>query len=457
LLRIIFTGVIILAFFAPVSLPAFVTTAAPQVTQNFESLQGYLDAAPGGMDVRYAWTQQGGRGENVRIVDVEVNWNLRHNDLTAATTNPFILVEGFDPRPDLNKDHGAAVLGEICAADDGVGITGIANRSPIGLINPLEQGSVTQIAAAINQAVRNLRPGDVILIEDQSAKGPRFNPTNGKGLLPVEFEPDIFNAIKDATDRGIIVIEPAGNGAENLDDAIYNGVFNRTHDSGAIIVGAGFPPASYFAAGTDRAATDESNYGSRVDVQGWGRAIATCGFGDLLRTGGENNFYTAEFGATSGASAMMAGAAAIVQSIAKQRGLPPLTSQLMRSLFRTTGTSQAGNRLIGPRPDLRAAIAALSASDQPPRITFVKFKVGAGKLIVAGENFAAGDAVIEINGVAVPKMKYPSDYELPNGTTTQIIGKGNISPMLPSGVELSVTVYNRNKNRRSEPFVYRFQ
>ncbi len=456
MLRFSFIGVFILTFVVSTGFPASWATA-PQNAQNFESLQGYLDAAPGGLDVRYAWTLDGGRGENVRLIDVEVNWNLRHNDLTAATANPFILVEGFDPRPDLNKDHGAAVLGEIFAADDGIGITGIAHRSQIGLINPLEQGNVTQIAAAINQAVRNLRAGDVILIEDQSAKGPRFNPTNGKGLLPVEFESDIFNAIKEATDRGIIVIEPAGNGEENLDDAIYNGVFSRNHDSGAIMVGAGFPPGAFFANGTDRAATDESNFGARVDVQGWGRAIATCGFGDLLRSGGENNYYTAEFGATSGASAMIAGAAAIVQSIAKQRGLPPLTSQLMRSLLRSTGTAQAGNRLIGPRPNLRAAIAALESNDQPPRITFVKFKAGAGKLIVAGENFAASDSVIEINGVAVPKMKYPADYVLPNGTTTQILGKGNISPMLPSGVEVSVTVFNQNKNRRSDAFLYRFQ
>jgi hypothetical protein len=457
LLRFSFIIFLIFAFLTS-SLPfAAVTVAAPQVGQNYESLQGYLGAAPDGLDVRYAWSLAGGRGENVRLIDVEVNWNLNHHDLSAATANPFILVPGFDPRPDLNKDHGSAVLGEIIAADDGIGITGIAHRSQIGLINPLEQGNVAQVAAAINQAVGNLRAGDVILIENQSARGPRLNPTTGKGLLPIEFEPDIFNAIKAATDSGIIVIEPAGNGSENLDDGIYNGVFSRNHDSGAIMVGAGYPPSNHFANGTDRAATDESNHGSRVDLQGWGRAIATCGFGDLQRSGGENNFYTAEFGATSGASAMIAGAAAILQSIAKQRGLPPLTSQLMRSLLRTTGTPQVGNKLIGPRPNLRAAIAALESTDQPPRITFVKFKAGAGKLIVAGDNFVAADSVIEINGVAVPKMKYPSEYFLPNGITTQILGKGNISPMLPSGVEVSVTVYTPSKNRRSDSYIYRFQ
>lgn len=458
MLRISLIGILIFAYILSFSIPSSsVMAALQQGAQNYEPLQGYLEAAPGGLDVRYAWSLAGGRGENVRLIDIEVNWNLNHTELSAATANALILVPGFDPQPNFNKDHGSAVLGEIIAADDGIGITGIANRSQIGLINPLEQGSIAQVAAAINQAANKLQTGDILLIENQSAKGPRLNPTTGKGLLPIEYEPDIFNAIKAATDRGIIVIEPAGNGAENLDDAIYNGVFSRNHDSGAIMVGAGFPPSSFFANGTDRTATDESNYGARVDVQGWGRAIATCGFGDLLRTGGENNFYTAEFGATSGAGAMIAGAAAILQSIVKQRGLPPLTSQLMRSLLRTTGTPQVGNRLIGPRPNLRAAIAALESNDQPPRITFVKFKVGAGKLIVAGENFIAGDSVIEINGVAVPKMKYPSEYFLPNGITTQILGKGNISPMLPSGVEVSVTVFTPSKNRRSESFIYRFQ
>jgi len=38
----------------------------------------------------------------------------------------------------------------------------------------------------------------------------------------MEFWPDNFLALKMATEKGIIVVEAAGNGAENLDDPIYN-------------------------------------------------------------------------------------------------------------------------------------------------------------------------------------------------------------------------------------------
>lgn len=433
-------------------------SAAVQGSQDLEPLQGYLEPAPVGMDVRYAWTLDGGRGENVRIIDIEIGWNLAHTDLVAATSNPFILVEGVDPQPQFNRDHGAAVLGEIIAANDGKGITGIAHQAQIGLLNPLTAANtLPHIADTIDMAIRRAQPGDIILIEDQSAKGPRLDPNTGRGLLPIEFEQDIFDAIKRATDAGLVVIEPAGNGAENLDDAIYQGRFNRNHDSGAIMVGAGFVPANFSTEGPDRTRTDESNYGARVDVQGWGRAIATCGYGDIKLGQGENNFYTTKFGGTSGASAMIAGAAAILQSIVKQRGLAPLTSIQMRRLLSTTGTAQAGNqnKSIGPRPNLRAAIAGLDVSADDPKITSAKYKPGAGKFIIEGENFTASESVIEINHVAVTKMKYPAEYILPNGITTLIMAKGDLGASLPVGVDIEITVFTPATGKRSPVFIYR--
>ncbi|MBI3653324.1 MAG: S8 family serine peptidase [Acidobacteria bacterium] len=429
-----------------------------QASQDLTPLQGYLEAAPTGMDVRYAWTLDGGHGENVRIIDIEVGWNLSHSDLLTATANPFVFVEGIDPQPQFNRDHGAAVLGEMVAANDGRGITGIAYGAPLGLINPLTTANtLPKIAEALDLAIRQLRPGDIIVIEDQSAKGPHLDPATGRGLLPIEYEQDIFEAIKRATNAGLIVIEPAGNGSENLDDEIYQGRFSRAHDSGAIIVGAGYVPANFSNDGADRSRTDESNYGVRVDVQGWGRGIATCGYGDIRLGSGENNFYTAKFGGTSGASAMLAGVAAVLQSIVKQRGLAPLTAAQMRRLLASTGTPQTGNnnKPIGPRPDLRAAIAGLETNAQEMKITAAKYKAGAGKFIVEGENFRAFDSVIEINGTALARMKYPEDYILPGGLTTYILAKGNLSALLPIGVDVEVTVFTPSTGKRSPVFLYR--
>ncbi|HYP25196.1 MAG TPA: S8 family serine peptidase [Blastocatellia bacterium] len=427
--------------------------------RELEVFQGYLDPAPLGMDVRHAWTLPGGRGENVKIIDIEVNWNLNHNDLVEATSNAFMLVRGVDPQPQFNMDHGTAVLGELVAAPDGVGVTGIAHRAQIGLINPVAEGTTLKIAEAIKTATKRLSPGDIMLIEQQSLAGPRFDGLVGRGLLPIEFENPVFDAIKAATSKGIIVVEPAGNGFENLDDPIYKGVFDRrVRDSGAIIVGAGHPEGGVYGPGPDRTRTDESNYGSRVDVQGWGRFVTTCGYGPLRQEQGPNNIYTDIFGATSAAAAMVAGAAAVLQSIVKERGLDPLTPAQLRQLLVSTGSPQQGNlrQRIGPRPDLKAAIEALTIDehDREPLITGLTYKKNKGSLIIDGANFLTGDSVIEINGTAVPRMKYPADYALPNGITTRVVSKGDISALLPAGVEVTITVYSPSTDKRSESVTF---
>ncbi len=434
------------------------TEARPEL----EAFQGYLEPAPEGMDVRYAWTQEGGRGENVKIVDIEFNWNLSHNDLTHATSDPFVLVRGKDPIPEFNLDHGTAVLGLLVAAPDGIGVTGIAHAAKIGLVNPLTEGNNTpKLAEAITFAARRMEAGDVMLVELQLIAGPRFNTQTGSGLVPVEYEPDVFQAIKDATSRGIVVVEASANGFENLDDPIYGDSFDRNRkDSGAIIVGAGKPPeGGVYGEGPDRVRTEESNYGSRVDVQGWGRFVTTCGYGDLRREQGINNWYTVNFGFTSGAAAMVAGVAAVIQSIVKARGQAPLPPAQLRQLLISTGTPQTGDlaQRIGPRPNLRAAIAALDSpsSDANPKVTAIKYKRGAGKLIIDGENFLPNDSVIEINGTAIPRHKYPSEFFLPGGATSRIMSKGDVSGLLPRGEEVAVTVYTLSVDKRSAPVAFR--
>ncbi|HEX6861940.1 MAG TPA: peptidase S8, partial [Thermoanaerobaculia bacterium] len=48
--------------------------SAAAVTPNFQSQQGYLNAAPQGIDALYAWTLVGGKGRGIKIVDVEYAW-----------------------------------------------------------------------------------------------------------------------------------------------------------------------------------------------------------------------------------------------------------------------------------------------------------------------------------------------------------------------------------------------
>lgn len=460
-LRLSLVLIWLLALVLPFSAPY----AAADGPKDLSAMQGYLDPAPLGMEVRYGWTLPGGRGENVRIVDIEYNWNLNHNDLAAAAANLFVYVKGLNPVPDQAQDtgnwnHGTAVIGELVAADDGIGITGIAHGARLGLINPLTDNTRPDVAAAIRRAVASMDAGDVILLELQSPSGPRFDPFTGRGLLPIEYEPDIYAAIRSATSQGILIIESAGNGFENLDHSAYNGVFDRDQrDSGAIFVGAGLPEGELYGRGPDRTRTEESNYGACVDVQGWGRSITTTGFGDLRIDKGKSNWYTTEFGATSGGTAMVAGVVAVIQSIVKARGLAPLTPLQMRQLLTATGTPQTGDQSqhIGPRPNIRAAIAALDGTTitPDPIITAVTLKSSSGKLTVDGDGFTPGNSIIEIDGQVVKKLKYPSDHVLPSGLATRIVSKKDVSSLLPRGVQVAITVFTPSTGKRSAPFAFR--
>ena len=193
--------------------------------------------------------------------------------------------------------HGTAVVGVVASRDNDLGMVGLTPD-----VDRVLTGSLGGIgaAAAIDQVACHLEPGDVLLIE-LHGPGPRSRFGGGqKGFVPMEWWAAEYEAIKVATSRGIVVVEAAGNGGENLDDPIYEGKFDRAQrDSGAILVGAGAP----FAPGyTDRSRLDFSNHGQRVDVQGWGREVATLDYGDLQRCSEKSRVYTAQFAGTSSAS-----------------------------------------------------------------------------------------------------------------------------------------------------------
>ena len=175
--------------------------------------------------------------------------------------------------------------------------------------------------------------------------------------------PSVFDAIQTAVAKGFVVIEAAGNGGVNLDQAACSGVFDRSvQDSGAIIVGAGQRPSN----GLDRQREGFSSFGSRVDLQGWGSGVVTTGYGDLYlasdRPADPAFWYTEVFSGTSSASAIVAGAVANLQGIALAQSGVPIDPLQLRTLLVQTGSPQSGNtdEPIGPRPNLRQAVAQLT-------------------------------------------------------------------------------------------------
>jgi serine protease len=335
--------------------------APPPVTPDFTSRQRYRLAAGVGVDALYANAIPGGTGGNVEIVDVEYSWDQNHEDLSKAAG--ALIPNGTPTDPFSDTNHGTAVIGELIGDPNSFGVTGIAHGAGLGLVNA-NNTSGYNLAAAIDVAHANLTNGDAILIEQQVAGNGPCDSTQ-VGCVAVEWVQAYYDSIVSAVDDGIVVVEPAGNGNQNLDDAFYGNPFPAGRaDSGAIIVGAGTAgsPAHAGCTGTNPAhgRMSFSTYGSRVDLQGWGQCVVTTGYGDLQ--GPPNPLYTNDFGGTSSASPIVTSAAAILSSVAQQRGFSLVPRQI-RALLKATGTPQvfglSGN--IGPLPNLRSALESLSA------------------------------------------------------------------------------------------------
>lgn len=364
----------------------------PAVTPDFTPRQGYLGQAPVGVDANYAWTLPGGRGAGVNIIDIEWGWRFTHEDLTQ---NQGGVISGTNSTDD---NHGTAVLGEFSGDQNSFGITGICPDAHVSSVSLVTHDT----AQAIRIAADRLQSGDIILLEVHRG-GPRATGYGQFGYIAIEWWPDDFDAIRYAVSKGIIVVEPAGNGGQNLNDAIYNtpwpgfpsswrNPFNTANPtSGAVVVGAGNPPAGIHNRNTqpiwgepyaDRARCFFSNYGDRIDAQGWGWEVTSTGYGDLQGgTGMKDKWYTDEFSGTSSASPIIVGVLGCIQGALRAKGKIPLSPARAIQLLRATGSPQqaglgftfvlnitgtgypqnyparSATQRIGNRPDLRGIVS----------------------------------------------------------------------------------------------------
>jgi hypothetical protein len=311
--------------------------------------QNYLDAAPTGIDARFAWTQPNGDGAGVGFVDLERGWFTKHEDLKAKTPT-VIFGDNSDDEDDRN--HGTAVLGIVAGVDNTLGVVGIAtNCTSVRMVSHYNAATDTSlhVADAITAATAAMPVGDLLLLEVQRSSL----------LLPTETDPADADAIKLAVANGIIVVEAAGNGTQDLDswtNSMGQTTLNRSspqfQDSGAIMVAQSVSTVPHHP-------SPFSNFGSRIDCYSWGENVTTCGYGDLSPPGTIfNKMYTAKFNGTSSASAIITGAAIILQGILGIR----LSPEHMRTLLSNpaTGTPQGPSpNHIGFMPDLKKIIRTL--------------------------------------------------------------------------------------------------
>ena len=309
--------------------------------------QYYLNDAPQGIGAKDAWSLPGGRGENVKIIDVEVGFDKGHEDLGDI----------FHNQESNLDDHGTAVVGVINGQNNDFGITGIAPLAkmgfygfPEGELEHFNEKYLSAIVKALRYSAKNLEAGDVLLIEQQL-----IGPDRDK-YTAIEYWHEIFNELKKITDSGIHCVAAAGNGNSDFDSLSYKGAFDlKVRDSGCILVGA--------ASVTHHERLHFSNYGSRIDVHGYGEYVATTGYGDLFN-GGPLRQYTAYFNGTSSAAPIVAGAVAVISSIEKEKGRL-VTPFEMREALRKTGTKQgrlSREKKIGNMPYIQEALEYLKSS-----------------------------------------------------------------------------------------------
>jgi Subtilase family len=318
--------------------------------------------APLGTDVEFAKKVPGGDGVGTHFIDIEQGWTLNHEALLAANITQ---ISGLNR---WYRGHGTAVLGQIVAGQNTNGVVGIApqahgrvasiwlpspNNPTIPDVNP-------NIPNAIAVATHLLGPGDVIVLEIQTTP-----PGSGK-LLPCEVEPAVFTNIQIATNAGIIVVEAAGNGdlgtgkgvdLATVPNSVGKLIFDPNspdgQDSGAIIVAAASSTVPHTR-------MDFSNFGRRIDCYAWGESVATTGDG---WSGDNVQAYTDEFDGTSSATPIVAGAALVMQGIARARGLnirAPQARAILRAIANGTPPDPPTD-LIGVMPDLQRISAVVLA------------------------------------------------------------------------------------------------
>lgn len=312
---------------------------------NFYQYQIYLKTPAtrygnfkiGGVDAASIWVHGGGDGSQVTILSNEINaWDINHVNLPSQRVISL----------------GAVTVGQHDTASVGVmagrrmasfpsGISGIAYQANVGYAaSPIEN---------LYYAYYQLEAGDVIQLGIQIVASSIAGCTT-ECYAPMEYETAWYDINRALTDKGIHVIMAAGNGGLNLDHADFNGKFNRNvRDSGAIFVGAINPNTATKAW--------YSNYGSRIDSSSWGYSVVTTsyGTGDLFDS--PNAWYIGDYGGTSAANPIVAGAAACLSSAAKAHHAP-LPPRYLRQIFTQTGTVLLDNAssLIATQPDLGRAV-----------------------------------------------------------------------------------------------------
>ena len=356
--------------------------------------QGYLNAAPNGIDALYGWANliPGSDGAGIGFVDMEYGWNLNHEDLVDAG---ITLISGLN---NYYQEHGTAVLGEVSMVDNGKGGVGIAPAATGRVVSQERSAGNYNTPDAILDAVAHMAFGDVLLLEAQE-----YDPVGGAYYWPVEIADANYDAIRLATALGIVVVEAGCNGGYDLD--AYTSlaglkIFDRTsadfRDSGAVMVGAA-------SSSSPHTRLNFSNHGNRIDCYAWGENVDTT---NTNAAGTDNISYTTVFNGTSSASPIIVGAALVVQGIVEASLHYRFSPRELRGILVTNGTPSADPPVdrIGVMPDLHAIITGDQINLAPD--LYLRDYVGDDGNPTNGYISQSPDIIVRISEVMAPQTDF---------------------------------------------------
>ncbi|MHC4868766.1 MAG: S8 family serine peptidase, partial [Planctomycetota bacterium] len=407
-------------------------------------------------------------GRTINVAVIEFGAFVNHEDFVLATPSnadgtggtpldqPKVIGEPGQtiillPSADTEPDHGTACLGEIVAADNGFGVTGIAHEAQ-GWFFPivsLEEGP--RLPTAITSAIETFEAGDVMSF----SIGPAGGPFCGDGTHPtLVSDPGIWTLIRLGTDLGILSCIAAGNSSADVE---AEGGEIR---SGALIVGACWPGQQLVAVNPGGAYcrlpfscwTSGEEPLAQVDVAAWGTAITTTGYGALFdgKTAPDTpnlevnrlRDYTAGFNGTSGATPMIAGIAACVQGWSKQIYGLALAPEVIGGLMRENGFQQCSIQYGSPN---------FPGNDECP---------AAGDVIVgdgAETRHRVGPfpEVVSVAAGALTSVPWPSivdNYRIRTGTELTEFSRFRLSA--PDGIAIEIATERGRAGQQVAGLVY---
>lgn len=325
-------------------------TRPADVSNSYVAAVRPTDAVGANLLTSKTGTPVSGAGEFV--VDIEKAWlmaGINANPPAASLPSRANAVESAE-LGDIG--HGSAVAGIILGVGNNPTNPTIGGLAPSaqfvkgaclevsGTVDPSQTLASTILDAAVFLSQNAPEGTGVILIEQETWE-----------RLPIESLPLEFAAIQTAAAAGHIVVQPAGNGGQDLNSVSglwFDGTTQpdgtatlaaRSLDpmqggptSGAITVAAGCSGIDP-AAGLLGVRSAESNYGNLVDCWAWGDSIATV---SVTKDQWGQPFTFPDpvgFGGTSGASAIIAGAVLLMLQLSREAQQPRLNAGRLRDLL----------------------------------------------------------------------------------------------------------------------------